>query len=131
MTFNIGSQTGGVINNVTGDQRITGGQHGSVVGDEEARQAARALRDGVASTPLDQTRATHARAWVQEVDTEMRSRQPDRSRIARSLQRLTELLVKAGRLATAGAALLGPLRTLGCWLGALGEPLLRMLPLLA
>jgi len=29
MTFNIPSQQGGVINNVGGDQRITGGQHGA------------------------------------------------------------------------------------------------------
>ena len=131
MTFNIGSQTGGVINNVTGDLRITGGQHGMVVGDDEARQASLDLRDGLAHTPLDQTQAAQAHARVQEVTTELQSPQPDRSRIARTLQRLTELLLKAGHLATTGAALVGPLRTLGSWLGALGTPLLHLLPVLA
>ena len=28
MTFNIGSQSGGVVNNVAGNQRVEGGQHG-------------------------------------------------------------------------------------------------------
>lgn len=132
MSFNIGSQNGGVINNVSGDQRIAGGQHGNVVvGHEQARRAARDLRVELTRTPLGQTEAAQAHARVDEVDTEMRSPKPDRSRIARSLTWLTELLVTAGHLSTAGAALVGPLRTLGSWLGALGEPLLHLLPVLA
>ncbi len=131
MTFNIGSQTAGVINNVDGNQQITGGQYGSIVGDGDARSAARDLRDGVAHTPLDQREAAQARTWVEDVVTEMVSAQPDRSRVAGPLHRLTELLLKAGRLTTAAAALVGPLRTLASWLGALGKPLLLLLPVLA
>lgn len=85
MSFNIGSQNGGVINNVGGDQRIAGGQHGNVVvGHEQARRAARDLRVGLTRTPLGQTEAAQAHARVDEVDTEMRSPKPDRSRIARA-----------------------------------------------
>lgn len=131
MTFNIGSQTAGVINNVARHQRITGGQYGSIIGDDDARSAAHHLRDGVIHTPLNHSDAALARSWVEDVVTEMGSAQPHRSRVAGPLQRLTELLLRAGHLTTAAAALLGPLRTLGGWLGALGKPLLQLLPVLA
>jgi len=130
MTFNIGSQTAGVINNVQGDQQITGSQHGVVVTAEDARQALGILRQAVASAGLDQTTAAQARAHLAELDTTVRAAQPDRSRFARVLERLTRLLAAAGPLATAGAALAGPLHTLAVWLGALGEPILHLLPAL-
>jgi len=47
------------------------------------------------------------------------------------LERLTRLLAAAGSLATSGAALLGPLHALAGWLGALGGPILALLPALA
>lgn len=131
MTFNIGSQTAGNINNVGGDQRITGGQHATVVTHEAARQAVLDLRDGLATSPLDEVTAASARARVEEIDADIQAPQPDRSRIARSLERLTRLLVGAGSLVTAGGALLGPLQTLAGWLGTLGKPILALLPLLA
>ena len=131
MTFNIGSQTGGVINNVTGDQQITGGQKGVAVAPEAARQAVRILRDALDSSPLDGATAQQARSHVEEIDTELTTPTSDRSRVAGSLERLTRLLLSAGALATAGAALVPPLQTLAGWLGTLGEPVLRMLPLLA
>lgn len=57
MTFTIGNQTAGVINNVAGDQRVTGGQHGTVAGLESARQAAEELRRAVLQVPLEQATA--------------------------------------------------------------------------
>ncbi len=131
MTFNIGSQSGGNINNVAGDQRITGGQHATVVTTESARQAVLDLRSGLDTTALDETTAASARTRVDEIDADMKAQQPNRSRIASSLERLTRLLVGAGTLVTAGGALLGPLQTLAGWLGTLGEPILRLLPMLA
>jgi hypothetical protein len=43
------------------------------------------------------------------------------------LERLTRLLAAAGSLTTAGTALVGPLRTIAGWLGALSEPFLHLL----
>ena len=96
MTFNIGSQTAGVINNVQGDQHITGSQQGVVVTAEDARQALGNLRQAVAGAGLDETTAVQARAHLAELDTTVRAAQPDRSRFARALERLTRLLAAAG-----------------------------------
>ena len=56
--------------------------------------------------------------------------EPDRARIAPRLERLTRILLAAGSLASAGSALVGPLGTLAHWLGALGAPILGLLPAL-
>jgi len=131
MTFNIGSQTGGVINNVAGDQQITGGQRGIVVPTGVARQAVRDLIAALDVESLDETAGQQARSHAGQIDAELAKGEPDRSRVASVLERLTRLLTSAGSLATAGAALVGPLQTLAGWLGELGAPVLRMLPLLA
>jgi hypothetical protein len=131
MTFNIGSQTGGVINNVGGDQHISGGQSGALVTAADARAALAGLRRAVAATSLDEAAGAQARARLTELDTEMSAAHPDRPRFARALERLTRLLASAGSLAAAGGALLGPLHTLATWLGAAGHPILALLPALA
>lgn len=128
MTFNIENQTAGNINNVGGDQRITGGQQGIVVTSEAVRQAVRDLREALATTPLDEATAAEVRDQVEAIAAEVQTPQPDRPRAASSLERLTRLLVATGSLATAGAALVSPLQTLASWLGTLGEPILRLLP---
>jgi hypothetical protein len=128
-SFSIGSQNAGVINNVAGDQRITGGQHGTQVTLDTARQAVRDLHAGLSATALDGKTAAEARTQVETIDAELEAPQPDRSRVARSVERLTRLLAAARSLATAGAALMGPLRLLAGWLGTLGEPILRLLPI--
>jgi hypothetical protein len=130
MTFNIGSQTGGVINNVQGDQRISGGQQGLLAPAAHASQAIGDLRHALAAAALDGTTAAKAHAQMTELEAAIRPTRPDRSRFARALERLTRLLSAAGSLSTAGAALIGPLQTLAVWLGALGEPILRLLPVL-
>ena len=130
MTFNIGSQTGGVINNVQGDQHIAGGQQGTLVPAAEALRAARELRDQLDTASLDHVTAAKARAYAAEVETAMRTPQPDRSRVASALERLTRLLAAAGSLSTAGAALIHTLQTLAGWLGTLGDPILHLLPAL-
>jgi hypothetical protein len=131
MTFNIGSQSGGVINNVAGDQHITGQQHGTLVTTEDARRTLGDLRHAVTAAGLDQATAAAAHTQVTEMDETLRTERPDKSRFAGALERLTRLLAAAGSLATSGAALLGPLHALAGWLGALGGPILALLPALA
>ncbi len=130
MTFNIGSQTGGVINNIQGDQHITGGQHGKLVTAEEVRQALGNLRRAVAEAGLDERTTATAHAQLTEMDAAMRAARPDRPRFAQALERLTRLFVAAGSLSSAGAALIGPVQALAQWLGGLGEPILHLLPAL-
>jgi hypothetical protein len=128
MTFNIGNQTGGVINNVAGDQHISGGQQGVLVTTEDVRQTLASLRQAVTVASLDQATEAGAQAEIAEMDEAVRAERPDRHRFARALERLTRLLAAAGSLATAGAALTGPLQALANWLGTIGEPVLHLLP---
>jgi len=131
MTFNIGSQSGGVINNVAGDQHITGQQYGTLVSTEDARRALGELRQGVSAAGLGGETAAGAHAHVAEMDAALQTGQPDKPRFARALERLTRLLAATGSLASGSAALLGPLHALAGWLGALGGPILALLPALA
>lgn len=122
----IGNQSGGIINNVDGDQTIYGGQHNVSVSSGEARQAVDALVDALAATALrgdpliaDQTG---------QIQSEMRSPTPDKGRVARCLEKVTNLLNTTQSWVTAGAAVLGPIKTIATWLGAPGVPILGMLP---
>jgi Spy/CpxP family protein refolding chaperone len=130
MTFNIGTQNAAVINNVAGDQRIEGGQQGTVVTTEQARRAVRDLRDGLAATRLDETTARQARTELAAAHAAVHAPEPDRSRVAQALRRFTQLLSAAGSLANAGTTLIGPLRALAGWLGALGAPILHALAMM-
>jgi hypothetical protein len=127
MTFNIGNQTGGVINNVAGDQHISGGQQGVLVTTEDVRRTLASLRRAVASAGLDQAPEAGAQAEIADMDEAIRAERPDRHRFAGALERLTRLLAAAGSLATAGAALTGPLQALAGWLGTIGVPVLHLL----
>ena len=131
MTFNIGGQNAGIINNVAGDQHITGQQYGTLVTTEDARRALGDLRGAVTTAGLGTDTAADADAHVAEMDAALQPGQPDKPRFARALERLTQLLAAAGSLASGGAALLGPLHALAGWLGALGGPILALLPALA
>jgi hypothetical protein len=128
MTFNIGNQTAGVVNNVAGDQHVSGGQHGTAVATDTARQAVDALRTALAAARLDEHTAVAAQAHTSQIEHAMQAAEPDRQRVAAALGRLTAILRSAGSLVTAGAPLLGPIHTLASWLGAAGDPILRMLP---
>ena len=130
MTFHIGQQSGGIINNVQGDQRITGGQRGHLATTEHARQALSDLHQALQASDLAGDTAVTVQAQMGEMDAALSTTQPDRSRFARALDRIIRLLTATGSLATAGAALVGPLQVLTNWLGAAGEPLLRLLPAL-
>src|SRR5436305_85819 len=131
MAFNIGIQSGGVINNVPEDQHITGQQHGTLVTTADARRARGDLRGAVTHAGLGRDAAAGAHDDVAEMDAALQAGQPDKPRFARALERLTRLLAAAGSLASSGAALLGPLHALAGWLGTLGGPILALLPALA
>jgi hypothetical protein len=131
MTFNIGSQSGGVINNVAGDQHIAGPQHGTLVTTEDARRALGELRHAVTAAGLDRATAAAADIQVAEMDEVLRAERPDKPRFAGALERLTRLLAAAGSLASGAGALIGPLHALAGWLGAIGGPILALLPALA
>ena len=131
MTFNIGPQNAGIINNVAGDQHITGQLYGTLVTTEDARRVLTDLRGAVTTAGLGRDTAADAHAHVAEMDAALHAGQPDKPRFARALERLTQLLAAAGSLASGGAALLGPLHALAGWLGAMGGPIITLLPALA
>ncbi len=131
MTFNIGNQNAGNINNVGGDQHITGGQTGIMITTETARQAIVDLREVLKIIPLDPATSVEAKAEIDQIETVMRQPVPDRPRIAARLERLTRIFLTAGSLASAGSTLLQPLHTMANWLGGtLGQPILNLLPAL-
>jgi hypothetical protein len=133
MSFNIGSQSGGVINNVAGDQRIEGGQHGVQVSREDAASAAATLRELLARTDLtaltdEERAAVHEDAGA--ITNEMASPEPSPDKVVGRLKRITSILSATGALAGAGAALIAPLSAIASWLGPLGASVLSMLPAL-
>jgi hypothetical protein len=129
MEIQVNNQTAGVITYVDGNQVVYGGLHGTVFTDEDARRAVHELREALPGAALDGTGAAQARAQVAEIDAAIRGPRPDRRRAADTLRRLTELLVRAGSLTTASAALLGPLQTLATWLGVHGAAFAGLLAL--
>jgi hypothetical protein len=128
VTFRIGRQEGGVINNVGGDQRVAGGPPGCLTVTGHIPGALDDLRRALPAAGLAASTATAAHAQVAEMDAALSGAHPDRARFARALEQLTRLLTAAGSLATAGMALISPLHALASWLGTAGEPVLRMLP---
>jgi hypothetical protein len=129
VSIQIKNQHGVVVNNVDRDQVIYGGQHGTVITNDDARRAVRDLRDALAGAVLNDATAAQARAQVAEIDAAVHAPEPDKRRAVGPLKRLVELLGDAGSLATAGAALIGPLQTLAGWLGAHGAAIMGLLAL--
>jgi hypothetical protein len=123
MTFHIGSQHAGVVNNVGGDQTVYGGQHATT----HLPALVTDLQGALEGVPLPPDVRAEARAQVDEIAREGGLPTPDRARIAAGLERLTRTLASAGALARAGAALRDPLVGLAHWLGALGNPVLQLL----
>jgi hypothetical protein len=127
VSFNIGQQNGGVINNVAGDQTIYGGQTGTIVSVQEALAAVGQVRrelDGCALAP--DTRAAATRE-LHGMEQDLRQPSPDKATIGESLTRLTKLLVTTGALATGTTSLLSALSGLATWLGHFGTTALRLL----
>jgi hypothetical protein len=130
MSFNINNQTGGVINNVAGDQHITGGQQGTVVSTDDLRAAVVQVGHGLDDVTLGDQAAAEAGTAIEALKHEVSKETPDRSRVARMTESLTKILKGAGALVGAGAALIAPLQTIVNWLGGIGAPILALLPAL-
>jgi hypothetical protein len=128
MTFNIGQQNAGIINNTAGDQYIRGGQQATVVAGPEVLAALVTLRSAVSSLPLPPEVAREAERQLDEADAAAQDPRADQPRAATALERLTGILARAGALASAFGTVVEPLRTLAVWLGPLGQRLLQMLP---
>ena len=122
--FRIGSQQAGTINQAGRDLFI-GESHGSFVAG--ALDAVSELSDALAATRLKPEERQQSETILREVDAELRSGRPDKSRIAGNLQRLSEALASAGALATSADRLLTPLKRLAGLLGDAGGALLRTL----
>jgi hypothetical protein len=123
MVFNIRNQTGGVVNNVEGDQHIHGDQHGAAVSTDQARQAVRALHSRLAGSGLNDRLLMNAKECLDEVEKEIQRDEPDRSHVAKPLQKFTEIATAAGAV----ASLVAPLQTFIAWLGHLGQPIAQIL----
>jgi hypothetical protein len=126
MTFNIGQQNAGVINNVAGDQKIAGGQSGALAFGDPI-DALKALRGALGDVELPEQTADAVKRDLDEVTRAIDRVEPDKKTAAGRLERLTGLLKSSGALVAAGASLMGPLQALGRWLGPLGEGLLKLL----
>ncbi|MFF8772998.1 hypothetical protein [Kitasatospora sp. NPDC015120] len=126
MVFNIGSQQGGVVNNVAGNQVVHGGQSGHLTADgQDVRELLGELRAAVERAPLPGAVAPEVRSELDALDTEAARPEPDREEVASRLGRVTRLLSSAGALVAAGTGLIGPISALAGWLGTLGGPILR------
>lgn len=122
MVFNIGSQHAEQINNVAGNQwnQVT-------IGDEEARRQVRSLRAALERAGLPADVELGAWVYLDDVETEMKRPAPRKVVVARGLKKLTDVVLSAGALANAGAAVAGPLGAVAGWLGGLGKPILDVL----
>jgi hypothetical protein len=128
MVFNIGNQQAGQINMAGRDQYNLGGQHGSIVSVADAHAAVEALRVALHHVDLPPGVSDQVRRDVAAVERDLDSRTPDREQVAGRLERLTKALGRCGALAGAGVSLVGPLTTLGRWLGPAGAAVLGLLP---
>lgn len=125
--------SGGIVNNVAGNQRVEGGQHGVQISREDAASAAASLREILAKadlTTLSGEERAQAHQDAAAITDEMASPEPSPHKVVGRLERLTSLLSAAGAFAGAGAALIAPLTSIASWLGPLGASVLEMLPVL-
>lgn len=123
MGFNIRNQTGGVFNNVEGNQIIHGSQHGHAPSIKDIRQAVADLRQSVGVMDLHGADYQLARKYLYDLDAEVGRAEPDRKNVADRLTKLTTIVTAAGNL----AGLAGPIRTIVDWLGSLGQPIVKLL----
>lgn len=133
MTFNIGSQTGGVVNNVVGDQYVSGTQAGigqTAVGLTEARAAMSQLRSLLASVALPRPLTEQIQAELGEAENELSRTDPDRLLIAKKLKRVIEAGAVTQAVIGASQQIAGALRLVVQWLGPAGAHLVALLPAL-
>jgi hypothetical protein len=127
VSFNIGSQQAGVINNVQGDQAIRGGQVVIITSSSDAQAVLRELRNEVHSLSLDVERPNEVVGRLDEMEQELQRPDPDRSRFGERLTRITQILTAADAFVSAENGLGAAITRLGEWLGPFGAAALRVL----
>ncbi|EMY35859.1 hypothetical protein D477_002206 [Arthrobacter crystallopoietes BAB-32] len=125
MGFNIQNQSGGVINNVEGDQHIHGSQQGNVHSLIEVREAVQQLQDAVTGSGLNSADSKSVNDCLRDIDAEVKRPAPDKATVATRLKKITEIAKAAGTL----AGLVGPIQIMVAWLGTLGKPIAKLLGL--
>ncbi|BEL08204.1 hypothetical protein Q0Z83_063950 [Actinoplanes sichuanensis] len=75
------------------------------------------IREVLDVLPLPEQTASAAHRDLGEAEVLLLEKEPDRRRLAGTLERLTLVLAAAGALDHAGQALSGPIGTLADWLG--------------
>lgn len=123
MGFNINNQTGGVVNNVEGNQYIRGDQHGHMVQSGAVRGAVEELERGLTSIGLTDSQLAAISVHLKKLDEEVGRAHPEPVKVADPLKRITEIASAAGALASVA----GPIQSLVTWLGPLGQPIAKLL----
>lgn len=123
MGFNINNQTGGVVNNVEGNQYIRGDQRGQMVQLGAVREAFQELEHGVTSIGLDDNKLAAISVYLKEINAEISRGHPEPEKVADPLTKITKIASAAGAL----ASLAGPIQNLMAWLGPLGQPIAKLL----
>lgn len=132
MTFNIGNQSGGVINNVGGDQIVSGLQSGIIhVTLAQARNAAQELQSLLGSSDLWPPIRQELDGAFAEVNRELALPLPDQPLVAHRLTRIVQRVVSAGSLVGSTKEIVGSLTTLAEWLGPAGAHLLGLISSIA
>jgi hypothetical protein len=93
----------------------------------QALNAVRSLRATLDGLDVPQDVRSRADSALVEIAGELRKPEPDKGAITTRLERFTELLGDVGAFASAGAALIRPIRTIATWLGPIGASVLGSL----
>lgn len=123
MGFNINNQTGGVVNNVEGNQYIRGDQQSHMVQSGAVREAVHELERGVTSIGLTDSQLAAILVHLKKLDEEVGRARPEPEKVVDPLKKITEIVSAAGAL----ASLAGPIQSLVTWLGPLGQPIAKLL----
>lgn len=85
--------------------------------------AVRTLRRSLARLELPDAIRAEAASVLDAIEDDLRVPDPDRALVAVRLRRVTELLLDANVLTSAGATVIRPLRAIATWLGPIGAAL--------
>jgi hypothetical protein len=129
VSFNIGNQQAGVVNNVAGDQTIHGGQHGALVLDvEQGRMLLADLRRQVAGASLPDGDRTAALADIDACERALDRDEPNAPSLASRLGAVAQIVITAGAVVSAGTGIGAALAAIAAWLGPVGNSIRQMLP---
>jgi fructose-1,6-bisphosphatase/inositol monophosphatase family enzyme len=129
MSFIIGSQRAGVVNNVGRDQTIHGGQHGELVLDvERGRTLLAELRRQVAAASLPDGDRTAVLGDIDACVRAVHRDEPDARSLGSRLAAVAQVVVTAGAVVSAGTGIGAALAAIAAWLGPVGHSIRRMLP---